>query len=185
MSNLSVCALRCLRAGYPYVLKFTVASTALSANFVLSEPFTVAIGPTVGLKVLTQPDHVWGGQAFTEQPIVALVVSVGVCAEQQVALHDTVCVLTTVQDAGGNINEVDQYSLITVSLAQNPTGGEILPENIRVQMPGTATLQHNSVYVTISGFDFFQSNLLDHGDYVEFGEVNNVSVTRALAELRD
>jgi hypothetical protein len=40
----------------------------------VSETFTVAIGPTVAMHVLTQPDHAYGGSPFYEQPVVALTV---------------------------------------------------------------------------------------------------------------
>ena len=62
------------RAGIGYVLQFSTPS-ALFTNTVLSENFTIAVGPTVAMVVLTQPDHAYGGSPFYEQPVVALVVS--------------------------------------------------------------------------------------------------------------
>jgi hypothetical protein len=63
------------RAGVGYQLKFTLNSDIVW-DFVVSDTFTVAIGPTVALYVLTQPDHAYGGSPFYEQPVVALTVCI-------------------------------------------------------------------------------------------------------------
>jgi hypothetical protein len=67
----------CLRACRDYVLKFNCSTPLLAAanSTVYSHNFTVAIGPTVKLEVLTQPGGAVGGVQFASQPVVALMVS--------------------------------------------------------------------------------------------------------------
>jgi hypothetical protein len=98
----------------------------------------------------------------------------------------TFCLRCT-QDVAGNINVADNYSLITVSIIDNPSDGVLMPLYHRVVIPDAyATLVNGSVYVTVTGAagNLYGTDWLDHGDVVEFGVVNEVclfSFSRVLA----
>ena len=69
----------------------------ITDNCVISENFTVGIGPTAYLEVDVQPEFAQGGMDFGQQPVVLL------------------------KDAGGNVNFYDSESTVTVSIEVHNT----------------------------------------------------------------
>jgi hypothetical protein len=130
-------------AGHGYVLRFRTASPLLAAgdSVLDSEELTVGVGPTARLVLTVQPGGARGGTAFAQQPAVEL------------------------QDAGGNINEADSYSTVTVALGEDPSAGaaRLTPAYLRWPLPPafiTATAVRGSPYLQLSAHP---SAALGHG----------------------
>jgi hypothetical protein len=146
------CRAALCRAGLGYQLRFTTTVTVASPRHIVdSEQFTVAVGPTVRLVVATQPAGALGGAPFATQPVVEL------------------------HDAGGNVNTADVTSLVTASIAINPSRAVLYPQYHRFQVPTIrASIATGDVWVTLSPALPNGQTYLIHGDLVELGPVNEV-----------
>lgn len=135
------------KAGVDYTLRFDLEEgdhglTGADLS-VVSDEFTVGVGPTAYLEVTQQPDGARGGETFLTQP--------------QVTLYDS----------GGNVQVHDSTSRVTVTIQENPSAGTLLPFWTREVLPGTATVSDGSPYVQTT---FDADEYLNEGDWVEIGE---------------
>lgn len=154
-------------AGLGYVLRFNASidpsDVPLSGPSIDSEVFSVGVGPTARLVVLTEPDGARGGHAFTSQPVIEL------------------------QDAGGNRNVEDSHSTVTVYILHNTADPDVAgpafgrgrdavlsPEYLYWRYNEseiTASPTNGNVYVNVSADP--NANLsvpLFNGDYVQIGD---------------
>jgi hypothetical protein len=85
-------------AGTGYELMFTT-SVDLISSFVKFTGYTVGVGPIAKLTIEKQPVTEAGGQAFVQQPVIAL------------------------RDKAGNLAKDDSLTWIRAAIANNPSGG--------------------------------------------------------------
>ncbi|KAA0158101.1 hypothetical protein FNF28_06401 [Cafeteria roenbergensis] len=147
--------------GVGYVIRFTAVAGPAARNVtgaaaqVDSPPFTVGTGPTAAMRFVQAVGGARGGIPFLQQPVVELV------------------------DAGGNVNELDNHSTVTVSVVADPT----LPGLTATLSPAflyhpypldevRASVGNGSVYVNLTGSTAalqLDPPLL-HGDRVTIGD---------------